>query len=277
IVYMFIVLLYSFSSEYEVYAEIPSVLDDKIYRGSGAIDLTKNVTGDQLSSYISSNGGKIYFGVDLSEDASGNEMPSSIGVALKKFTLTLTTTNGVFTFNDFYTNTTANIIEKGTASAQTFHTLFGTTGSNDLKGSLSNFDISSYDDVISLNNINFTGTIINAKLDVNFVNTDGRTSNEAFFDFSGGFENFSILTGSDASIIESADVGLADAPTEVTYQSSEIPAAPSTKTSTATSESSPAKAPAYAPSAPSPAWFIMLPAAVIIFSYLRRKKKNNDQ
>lgn len=246
-------------------AEFHSVLDDTINKGSGTIDLMKNITGEQLASYTFVNGGQMYFGVDLNENASGNEYSTSIGVALKSLTLTVTTTDGVFTFSDYYTNTTASILEQGATSAATYYTLFGTTGANDLGGSLSASDLSSFDDVVSLNNVFFTGNVLSANLSVQFLNTANAGENEAFFDFSGGFEKFAILSGTDATAIEVAASGTEDAPATITYEASTVLAAPQ--------EDAPAtggggEAPANAPAAPEPAWLVMA-AAVALYARAR--------
>ena len=56
--------------------------------------------------------------------------------------------------------------------------------------------------------------------------------NEEFFDYSAGFEDFAILSEADAQTLDNANIGLAEAPTTVTYTAStpsggEVAAAPS--------------------------------------------------
>lgn len=110
-----------------VRAEIPTTLTDSIYKGSGTIDLMIDVLPSELEAYLQD--GMAYLGVDLNEAASGLESSESVGVALKDLTLEIVTTDGTFSFSDFYTNTTAAIIEAGTTVAEEFYTLFGTDGS----------------------------------------------------------------------------------------------------------------------------------------------------
>ncbi len=199
------------------YAQIPTVLTDKIRKGDGIIDIFKDASNASLQEYL--QGGTLMLGVDLNEDASGIESSASAGVAIKELELLIQTSNGDFTFSDFYTNTTALIQETGTDAEQQFYTLFGTGGSNQLTGSTSNFDISTFDDVIHINDINFTGTITGAQLRVTFLDTAASGDNESFFDYSAGYEEFAILTFADATLLESADIGLgSDTPQSVTYE-----------------------------------------------------------
>jgi hypothetical protein len=113
-------------------ADIPTVLTDKIRDGSGVVDLFKDTTSAELSSYLSS--GVMFLGVDVNEHAAGLESQSSAGIAIKQVELVLTTADGDISFTDFYTNTTAMIQEAGASEAQEFYTLFGTTGSSELNG-----------------------------------------------------------------------------------------------------------------------------------------------
>lgn len=155
------------------------------------------------------------------------------------------TSNGDFSFSEFYTNTTAMIQEAGFDQAQEFFTLFGATGSNQLTGSTNNFDISTFDDVIEIRNINYTGDIIGAELKISFLNTAAKAGdNESFFDYSAGFEEFAILSSSDAQIIESANIALGDAPQTITYSYESLDAPSGT---------------------PEPAWFLLLMIPAILY------------
>jgi len=196
-------------------AEIPTVLSDKIHKGSGVIDLMKDVTTEELSAYL--EGGSVYLGVDLNEDAGGNESASSLGVAIEELELVLVTTEGEFTFSEFYTNTTAMIVEEGSTEAQEFYTMFGSSGSNEISGSTTGFDLSQFDDVVELQNVEYSGEILSAELRVTFVDTSGSGSNETFFDYSDGFEEFALLVGEDAGILDDADVGVSVAAADLEY------------------------------------------------------------
>jgi hypothetical protein len=205
-------------------AEIPTVLTDKIRDGIGVIDLLKDASSAELSTYLSS--GVMFLGVDVNEHAAGLESQSSAGIAIKQIELVLTTVDGDVSFTDFYTNTTAMIQEAGASEAQEFYTLFGTTGSSELNGN-SDFDISSYDDVIEVRDISVEGEILGATLNVTFVETSGTGANEEFFDFSNGFEEMAILASEDASVIDGAELGLSenDLPATISYSTSTTPMA----------------------------------------------------
>ena len=74
----------------------------------------------------------MFLGVDINEHASGNESSTSSGVAIKQAKLLISTTEGDFSFSNFYTNTSALISEEGSSEARQFYTLFGSSGSNQL-------------------------------------------------------------------------------------------------------------------------------------------------
>jgi len=197
------------------WAEIPTVLTDKIRNGSGVIDVFKDTSGAELQDYLQS--GSLYLGVDLNEDASGIESSTSAGVAIKQMRLIITTTDGDFSFGEFHTNTTAMIQETGASGTQEYYTLFGSAGSNQITSG-SGFDISSFDDVVTIGNIQYTGDIIGARLNVTFLNTANAGDNESFFDYSAGFEEFAILSSGDAAALDSANIGLgAAAPAKISY------------------------------------------------------------
>jgi len=200
-------------------AEIPTVLTDTIKSGSGTIDLMTDVTSAELEEALSA--GTLYLGVDLNEDASGLEKSTSQGVAIKEMELIIQTTEGTFTFTTFYTNTTAMIQEAGSTTASEYNTLFGQSGSSQITGGTEGFDLSTFDDVIEIQGVNFTGEILSAQLNVTFLDTANKAGdNESFFDYSAGFEDFAILSATDARILDSANIGLADAPSTVTYTTS---------------------------------------------------------
>lgn len=246
----YIIVIFFFSTVYPAYAALPTALTDKIRSGSGIIDIFKDASGTEVQEYFQGQGGTFYLGVDLNEDASGNESSTSAGVAIKEMELLIQTTNGDFSFSEFYTNTTATILEEGAAGTQEFHTLFGTSGSNQITGSTSNFDIAAFDDVIEIRNVNVTGDITGAQLRVKFLDTARVGTNETFFDYSAGFEEFAVLTSSDARLLDTANLGLGDAaPETVTYNIS----APS--------------------GTPEPYWFLLLIIPVIFLWRKHGRKK----
>ena len=193
------------------FGEIPTLLTDKIHKGSGTIDMLVDVSAGDLANYLDS--GTLYLGVDLNEAAVGNENRDSVGIAIQEMELVIQTTNGEITFSEFYTNTTASIQEAGSTTADDYYTMFGTLGSSQLNGGTSGFDISAFDDVVEVRNIDFEGEILSAELRVKFLDTADGGANEDFFDFSNGFEDFAIFSAEDAALLDSANVGIADAPT----------------------------------------------------------------
>lgn len=230
------------------YAEIPAVLTDKIRSGDGIIDIFKDVSAVDLQNYL--QGGRLMLGVDLNEDASGIESSTSAGVAIKQMELIISTTNGDFSFSEFYTNTTAMIMEAGQAEARQFYTLFGAAGGSNITSSISGFDLSTFDDVVTISNINVTGDITGARLKVTFLKTARAGDNESFFDYSAGFEEFAIITDTDARTLESANIGLGDAaPKNIAYEID-----------------SPA-------GTPEPYWFLLLAIPVIIMWRKRKFEK----
>ena len=235
-------------------AEIPTVLTDTIKSGSGTIDIMQDVTSSELDSALS--GGTLYLGVDLNEDASGLEKSTSQGVAIKEMELVITTTDGTFTFNTFYTNTTAMIQEQGSTESSEYHTLFGQTGSSEISSTTEGFDLASFDDVIEIQNISYTGEIIDAQLNVTFLDTAKNAGdNESFFDYSAGFEDFAILSSSDAQTLDNANVGLTEAPTTVTYTSS-----------------TPSGGDVAAPSGtPEPPWLLLAALPALLFTKRKRQ------
>lgn len=235
-------------------AELPTVLTDTIKSGSGTIDIMQDVTSNELDGALS--GGTLYLGVDLNEDASGLEKSTSQGVAIKEVELVLTTTDGTFTFDTFYTNTTAMIQEQGSTESSEYHTLFGQTGSSEISSTTEGFDLASFDDVIEIQNISYTGEIIDTQLNVTFLDTAKNAGdNESFFDYSAGFEDFAILSTTDAQTLDNADIGIEEAPTTVTYTAS-----------------TPSGGDIAAPSgAPEPHWLLL--AAIPALLFTKRKQQ----
>lgn len=252
------------------------MLTDKIYQGSGTIDLLKDVSATALQSYLTS-GGKLILGVDVNENEAGNESRESLGIAIKQMQLVITTTAGTFTFGDFWTSTTASIREAGSSTAQNYYTLFGDSGSSQITGG-SNSDLGNLDDVVEVRNVAFSGTILSAKVNVNFLNT-AKTStqgNETFFDYSGGFEDFTLLGAADAYAVESANIGLTAAPSGITYTGETVTAPTTTTTmttpdaetvtadtTTTTSTTTTSGGPS-APGAPAPPWVLLLGLAGLV-------------
>lgn len=200
------------------HGQLPVALTDKIHNGSGEMNILKDIGGEALMSMLDENG-TLYFGVDLNENASGNESRDSVGIAIKQMELLITTTAGTYSFRDFYTSTTALILEQGASQAQEFHTMFGRIGSSSITPGQMDSSLAAYDDVVQINNIQVEGQVIDARLVVRFLDTDAssRGENETFFDYSNGFEDFAILNRSQAQQLEAARFGMDDAPQTVSF------------------------------------------------------------
>ena len=259
------------------HADISTRLSDTVKSGTGSINLLKDITGAQLAQQISP-GGKLCFGMDLNENAAGNETAASIGIALQSVELTVTTTTGTYHFSNFSTSSTAVLSKAGSSSLNTYNALFGQVGSSQLTSSTSGFDLSTFDDVLALNNVSFTGDVLSATMSVQLLDTgNSRAENDTFFDFSGGYEDMALLSMSDALALESANIGVADAPSGVTYSSTSpvITAAEvstgtgtgttstTTTTSSSTTSTSTPSAPTAPPAAPAPALWAVVALCVL--------------
>ena len=96
-----------------------------------------------------------------------------------------------FSFSDILTNTSANLASStGTAA---YNTLFGTATRSEIL-TQNTTDFSDLDDVLQFENVSFTGDLISARVDLDFVDTTGTGVNEQFFSFSGDYEQFAIIT-----------------------------------------------------------------------------------
>jgi len=229
-------------------------LTDKIHRGNGVINLLKNISGNELSKYFNATGGLLLLAADANETNAGNENNSSIGVAIKQAQLSISTTEGDFTFSDFYTSTSSMLRQQGSTASGEYYTLFGQNGSGQITSS-TDFNLAQFDDVMWFENIAFSGTVTRAELRISLLNTptSQATAAETFFDFSGGFEDFALLSNADAVQLEEANIGMEAAPTglPVTTKTTSTEAI-----ATATGEpvTSPNDNVVAAPAAPAPPW-----------------------
>ena len=196
-------------------------LTDRIQRGSGTINLLRNLSAESLSDYLNVDG-TLRLGIDVSENARGIENSSSLGIAIKSLELILVTTAGTFSFDDVFTGTIALIRETGTAQDNSFNVLLGQARRNSLTSSTPGFDLGRFDDVIQVRDIQYEGTILSANINVSFLDTPGSgRANDEFFDFSGGPEDFSLLSTSDAAALDALEIGHTEARSNgVTFDSS---------------------------------------------------------
>jgi hypothetical protein len=183
-------------------------LTDTIKKGEGTIDLLKNISGADLQKYFDQTGGLLLLGAGLNEANSGAENNNSLGVAIKEIQLTISTTKGDFKFSEVFTSTMASLRDSDGKNASNYYTMFGQNGKNELSGEGS-MDLTNLEDVMWMTGIDLSGTIKEAKLEIRFVTTPDKegTVTEDFFDFSGGFENFALLSAADAALLESQSIG----------------------------------------------------------------------
>jgi len=249
--------------------DVSTYLTDKIYQGSGTINLLKDVSAATLDQYLKASS-ELLLGIDVNENASGNETSTSMGIAIKSMTLYLKTTTGDFAFSNVFTNTTATLTTAGGGTG-TYYTAFGQAGSSNLTGS-TGFNMAALDDVIQLKDISFTGTILSANLAVSFVSTDPKGgANNTFFDFSGGFEDFALLSRADAVTLEQAAIGVAGSPSTITYATAPLSETLLAPTTTTTNPSSGGGAPA-APGAPLPSIWLFMAAAILMLLKVRTRR-----
>jgi len=203
---------------------VPTVLSDKISKGSGTIDLLRDVSADDLQSYFGENG-RLSLGADINESNDGAESRTSAGVAIREIELLISTTEGDYSFSDFYTNTTAVLTEQGSGNTGEYYTLFGDAGSSSLTPGTQDFDPTSLEDVLYIDNIVFSGEILSAEINLTFLDTQskGGSVEDDFFDFSGGFEEFALINDPDSTAIESAARGVDNT---LSFTTKAIPTAP---------------------------------------------------
>ncbi len=255
----------------QAFADISTRLSDTVNQGTGSINLLKDISAAQFTQQVSP-AGRLFFGIDLNENAAGNETSASIGGALKSVQLTVTTTTGTYTFSSFATNTTASLTEAGSSTSGTYSTMFGQIGSSQLTSGTTGFDLASFDDVLVLNDVSFTGTVLSAQMSVQMLNTgNSRTENDTFFDYSGGYEDLALLSAQDAYALETASIGTAGAPAGVsvttvspTVTSTDVAAAGGSTTTTTTTTTDSGFTPSAAPAAPAPGLFAVLILCVLM-------------
>lgn len=163
----------------------------------------------------------ISFGVDINESANGTEKAETQAVAVQYAWLEVTDSSGtrnfgkapagtaVVTESSFYTETQALLAAKGSTSRALYPTLLGKSGSSLITGgSITNLGI--FDSTLKVvipNLITFTN-VTKAVLHIRFLDTNvGLGDPEAFYDFTGGFEDIGLLTSGDSHLIDTtADV-----------------------------------------------------------------------
>lgn len=192
---------------------------DTIQQGSAVIDLFKaqhssdDLTASALEALRQDHNGMLVFAVDVNENASGTEKATSQGVALASATLTFTTPIGTVSYTDFSTPTYTLVAPENDTTRSFYHTLIGESGSSRITGS-TNSDITSIFDALIKFPIDIDlSNVTSATLTIELLQTNGAMGDpEAFYDFSGGFEDVAVLNAVDATFIEELAPGVDEAP-----------------------------------------------------------------
>jgi len=124
-----------------------------ISKGSGEINLllelgNKDISPVLLETLRNQNNGEQILGVSINEASSGSEKASSQGVAVEHLTLTVTTGEDTFVYQELSTKTKSLLAKVDTETRQFYYTLLGRTGSNNITGS--NLHGTSFDGTLSI-------------------------------------------------------------------------------------------------------------------------------
>ncbi len=195
--------------------------------GTGAIDLFNPqdpkavINGPALEALRSEAGGKLVFGVDINEAANGTEKATTQAVTVKSVTLTVALGSGTKTYqsttptdpdNCCTTETqTALLAAAGSTQRQgPYFTLIGHTGSNGITGDKT---LNGIDSTLTVKVPDDLTDAKSAILTIVLLQTNtGLGDPEAFYDFSGGFEDLALLNVPAANTINAEAAGRAEAP-----------------------------------------------------------------
>ena len=160
----------------------------------------------------------ISFGFDINESANGTEKAETQAVAVEYAWLEVTDSSGTRNFgkapsgtavvagSNFFTETQATLAANGSTSRSVYYTLLGKSGSSQITGSIT--DISRFDSTLKIifpAGVSLSGTITKAILHVRFLNVNvGLGDPEAFYDFTGGFEDIALLVNTDSQLLDTS-------------------------------------------------------------------------
>lgn len=189
-------------------------------RGTGDIDLFKDLNASQLEQLRLDNNGQLVFGVDINEAANGTEKATTQAVTVKYVILTIGFEDGSQQVYDatsgWFTETSTLVAEAPGTARSTYYTLLGESGSSRIT---SNNDVqNTFDSTLK---IEITETLFSeggnnassANLQVGLLETNETLGDpEAFYDFSAGFEDLAVLNAVDAAFIDDYGAGYEEAP-----------------------------------------------------------------
>lgn len=183
-----------------------------------------DLTADAIESFRVDNNGALSFAVDVNEAASGTEKASSQGIALDTVVLKVVKAGTTTLFTNFSTNSQSLLARENSISRTKFYTLIGDTGSSRITGdSRSEIDKSDFDAVITIPvSMNLAGaTTIELQVMLLKVN-ENLGDPEAFYDFSGGYEDLALLSRNDSIYLENLKPGQKEAPLVIDAGSSDL-------------------------------------------------------
>jgi LruC domain-containing protein len=189
-------------------------------QGTGNIDLFKDLGASELEQLRLDNDGQLIFGVDINEAASGTEKASTQAVTVKYVLLNIGFEDGSQQVYDattgWFTESYTLVAEAPGTTRSTYYTLLGESGSSRITSNNAIQD--TFDSTLK---IAITETLFSdggnnassATLQIGLLQTnEGMGDPEAFYDFSGGFEDLALLSKVDTSFIDDYDAGYEEAP-----------------------------------------------------------------
>ncbi|MBF0236236.1 MAG: LruC domain-containing protein [SAR324 cluster bacterium] len=179
--------------------------------GYGAVDLLKDMKSSDLEVFRLQGNGGLMIAVDVNENASGTEKSTSQGIAIKTLKLTIIMDGITHEWTQFSTATSATLMASNETTRSNYYTVLGDSGSNRIT---TNSIQAKFDSIITISvEMALTGTITSALLDIQLLETKTSLGDpEAFYDFTGGFEDLALLNFSDAVYISNLEAGRQEAP-----------------------------------------------------------------
>lgn len=201
-------------------AQVSSVrLSDTVASsGRGTIDLLRNVTPAQLETYrqqhITTEGRRyLSFGVDVNEAAKGLEKSSSQAVTVAVARLTVVRGGSTSTYSDFMTRTQALLRPAGSTVRSRYYTLLGEGGSSRITSG--NAIQNQFDSTLNIFVPDDLSNVTSASLEIRFLDVNKTVGEpEAFYDYSGGYEDLALLNNTDATFLNTTLVQTATFATE---------------------------------------------------------------
>lgn len=194
-------------------------LKDTINKGIGTIDVFQalqqknNPNASQIEQLRIDNNGVLVFAVDVNEAANGTEKAETQGVTLKRVELVATINGTERSFTNFHTPTSTLVAETGSEIRALYYTLLGETGSSRLTGA-TNADITSeFDGLLYIPVDTSLENATSLTLHVELLETNQELGDpEAFYDFSGGYEDVALLNLQDSTFLAELLPGADEAP-----------------------------------------------------------------